>query len=88
MTSARTRSSVSEGETVRAANNWKEILMGKSSRIRLAKRDDPIFSEGPSFYTRKSDRGSTPSTPSSPTTPDKDSGPGFKASKPTSTKEA
>ncbi len=53
--------------------------MGKSSGIRLAKRDDPIFSEGPSFYTRPSDRGSTPSTPSSAKTPDKASGPGSKA---------
>jgi len=30
--------------------------MGKSSRISLAKRDDPIFKEGPTFYIRQSDR--------------------------------
>ena len=40
--------------------------MGKNLGVSLAKRDDPIFSEGPTFYTRQSDRGSTPSTPSSP----------------------
>ncbi len=34
--------------------------MGKSSGISLAKRDDPIFKEGPTFYTRPSDRNSTP----------------------------
>ncbi len=34
--------------------------MGKSSGISLAKRDDPIFKEGVTFYTRPSDRASTP----------------------------
>ena len=69
--------------------------MAKVSRISLAKPDDPIFSEGPSFYTRPSDRGSTPSTPSSPKTPDKASDPESKdptgpaaGSKPISAKEA
>ncbi len=45
--------------------------MGKGSEISLAKRDDPIFKEGPTFYTRKSDRASTPSTESSPKRPGK-----------------
>ncbi len=49
--------------------------MAKPSKISLAKRDDPIFSEEPSFYIRKSHRISTPSTPSSPKTPDKASDP-------------
>ena len=49
--------------------------MAKVSKTRLAKRDDPIFSEGPSFYTRQSDRGSTPLTKSSPKPPDKGSDP-------------
>ncbi len=40
--------------------------MGKGSEISLAKRDDPIFKEGPTFYTRKSDRISTTSTKPSP----------------------
>ena len=40
--------------------------MGKNLGVSLAKRDDPIFSEGPSFSTRQSHRGSTPSTKSSP----------------------
>ena len=53
--------------------------MAKVSKISLAKRDDPIFSEGPSFYTRKSDRGSTPSTPSSPKSTASDSDPASKA---------
>ncbi len=39
--------------------------MGKFLGISLAKRDDPIFKEGPTFFTRPSDRSSTPSTPSS-----------------------
>ncbi len=43
--------------------------MGKSLGVSLAKRDDPIFKEGPSFYTRKSGRGLTPSTPPSQKTP-------------------
>ena len=30
--------------------------MAKILRARLAKRDDPIFREGPTFYTRTSDR--------------------------------
>ena len=34
--------------------------MGKNLGGSLAKRDDPIFKEGPTFYTRKSDRISTP----------------------------
>ena len=33
----------------------------RPSRIRLAGPDDPIFKEGVTFYTRKSDRISTPS---------------------------
>ena len=56
--------------------------MGKSSGIKLAKRDDPIFNEGPSFYTRKSDRGSTPSTKSSPKSTASDSDPASKATEP------
>ena len=48
--------------------------MGKSSGISLAGPDDPIFREGPTFYTRPSDRGSTPSTESSPKRQDKGSG--------------
>lgn len=43
--------------------------MGKNSRISLAKRDDPIFREKSTFYTRASDRVLTPSTQSSPPTP-------------------
>ncbi len=40
----------------------------KFSKGSLAGPDDPIFKEGPTFYTRKSDRASTPSTPiTSPT---------------------
>ncbi len=42
--------------------------MGKSLGISLAKRDDPIFKEGVTFYTRKSDRISTRPKPSTPTT--------------------
>jgi hypothetical protein len=42
--------------------------MGKSLGISLAKRDDPIFKEGPTFYTRKSDRISTRPKPPTPTT--------------------
>ncbi len=65
--------------------------MGKNLGVSLAKRDDPIFSEGPTFYTRKSDRGSTPSTKSLPKSTASGSGQGSKAtaagSKPTSTKE-
>ncbi len=57
--------------------------MGKILGGSLAKPDDPIFREGPSFYTRPSDRGSTPSTPSSPKTPDKASDPESKAKAPT-----
>ncbi len=52
--------------------------MAKNLGGSLAKRDDPIFREGPAFYTRQSDRGSTQSTPSSPKTPDKGSSPGSK----------
>ncbi len=48
--------------------------MGKSLGISLAKRDDPIFKEGPTFYTRQSDRGSTPPTPSAPQKPEKPTG--------------
>ncbi len=33
---------------------------GRRSLIRLVGPDDPIFKEGPTFYTRKSDRISTP----------------------------
>ena len=33
---------------------------GRRSLIRLAGPDDPIFKEGVTFYTRKSDRISTP----------------------------
>ncbi len=40
--------------------------MGKNLGGSLAKRDDPIFKEGPTFYTRKSDRISTISTKPSP----------------------
>ena len=52
--------------------------MARFTKPRLAERDNPIFSEGPTFYTRQSDRGSTQSTPSSPKTPDKGSSPGSK----------
>ncbi len=45
--------------------------MGKSSRISLAKRDDPIFKEGLTVYMRRSDRASTPPTPTSPPKPEK-----------------
>ena len=34
---------------------------GRRSLIRLAGPDDPIFKEGVTFYTRPSDRASTPS---------------------------
>ncbi len=67
----------------------------KHTSLGLAGPDDPIFKEGPTFYTRPSDRGSTPSTPSSAKTPDKASGPGSAdqkaptaGSKPISAKEA
>ncbi len=46
----------------------------KFSKGSLAGPDDPIFKEGPTFYTRKSDRASTPSTPSSPSKPAKPTG--------------
>ena len=49
--------------------------MGKSLGSSLAKPDDPIFKEKPTFYTRPSDRGSTPSTESSPTSTDSKSNP-------------
>ncbi len=49
--------------------------MGKSLGISLAGPDDPIFKEGPTFYTRKSERASTPSTPISPSAPDKPTAP-------------
>ncbi len=52
--------------------------MARFTEVLLAKRDDPIFREGPTFYTRPSDRGSTPSTESSPKRQDKGSGPGSK----------
>ena len=52
--------------------------MGKSLGRSLAKRDDPIFSERPTSYTRPSDRGLTASTPGSPKTPAKASDPGSK----------
>jgi hypothetical protein len=57
--------------------------MGKNLGVSLAKRDDPIFSEGPSFYTRPSDRGSTPSTKSSTKSTASGSGPASKATAPT-----
>ncbi len=48
--------------------------MGKNLGGSLAGPDDPIFREGPTFYTRRSDRASTPSTESSPKRPGKGSG--------------
>ncbi len=61
--------------------------MAKVLKGSLAKRDDPIFKEEPSFYTRPSDRGSTPSTPSSPRPPGKDTAPESRAQvKPPSSK--
>ncbi len=41
---------------------------GRRSLIRLAGPDDPIFKEGVTFYTRPSDRISTPPKPPTPTT--------------------
>ncbi len=52
--------------------------MGKNLGGSLAGPDDPIFKEGPTFYTRKSDRVSTPSTKPSPKTPGRPSGAGSK----------
>ena len=46
--------------------------MGKNLGGSLAKRDDPIFKQRSTFYTRASDHASTPSTQSSPQTPDKE----------------
>ena len=45
--------------------------MGKNLGGSLAKRDDPIFKEGLSFYTPRSLRSSTPSTPTLPKPPAK-----------------
>ena len=42
------------------------FLMAKIRKGRLAGPDDPIFKEGVTFYTRKSDRISTTSTKPSP----------------------
>ena len=42
--------------------------MATVSKGSLAQPDDPIFKEGPSFYTRQSDRISTRSTEPSPKT--------------------
>ncbi len=44
--------------------------MVKSIRESLPKRDDPIFKTGPTIYTPKSARDSTPST--KPSLPEKD----------------
>ena len=50
--------------------------MAKNLGGSLAKRDDPIFKEGPTFFTRPSGRISTPSTPTSPPKRGKASEPG------------
>ena len=62
--------------------------MGKSSGISLAKRDDPIFKRGPTFFTRPSGRISTPSTPTSQPKRGKGSEPGSPEPAPEPTPEA
>ena len=53
--------------------------MGRFTGARLAKRDDPIFKQGLTVFTPRSDRGSTPSTPSSPKSTASTSAPASKA---------
>ncbi len=62
--------------------------MGKSLGRSLAKRDDPIFKEGPTFFTRPSGRISTPSTPTSPPKRGKASDPGSPEPEPAPEPEA
>ena len=62
--------------------------MVKFSKISLAGPDDPIFKEGPTFYTRKSDRVSTPSTPISPSAPDKPTAPASPKKRPSNSRPA
>ncbi|MEE8241374.1 MAG: hypothetical protein V3R16_08895 [Nitrospirales bacterium] len=62
--------------------------MGKNLGGSLAGPDDPIFKEGPTFYTRKSDRASTPSTPILPSEPDKSTAPASSKKKPSNSRPA
>ena len=48
--------------------------MARFTEELLAGPDDPIFKEGPTFYTRPSDRGLTLPTPSAPQKPEKPTG--------------